>query len=743
MVGQGPISAVKPPAATTHEGRSDQFSFLIAQRNKTSIGAGLNAQHPIARHTAAGASRLLSVPVFPASGPRSIGVQARQIVNAPGDRFEREADTVAAKVMQQSRVTAIGDAPGNLVQRLGGRSGSVAGNAPAAVQSTLSSPGRPLDNAVRQFMEPRFGAGFERVRVHADRAAATSARQIGAQAYTAGQHIVFGEGAYRPESTAGRELIAHELTHVIQQTGVSGSGGAGGVRVQRRNIFQEIGGLFTGDTFESAALNDYLQFLRDEDRIEDFTDSDNKARAIVTQWKTGASAFTLTARLKSLLIQEMMSGFTGNDDENAILELLWRATNAELGTIFSEVSAERLNAVVHGSQWNELQQFYSVRFKGGMSEVLAGRIVPQGQPMRFGDEVVDLREPNSAEREQVREAINTETRTSTGAAPQFQQNISGEDPWEIRIRDKLNERIDSMHQRMVVNRPARISANMLDDTDINRVAAEAKRQTDVLYGAYYTKKPEFVVNVNIHDAFDTRDAYINSSQINADKSANFRVLKLLNGNSQIKAINNQHGAIYTRAEEWALIAPLLGFPLQPVLTEELNKTHPPHVTSGLVHTRRAELLDIHRNWNAYAGGGQIYLDRMEAPDDRGNRNKMYKLFRTVMHEYVHTLEHPDHERYRKSLPAQQGGFVLREGVTEYLSDKVWRQVNFTPQLRTLIEGGYQNPLDPNGHDFSWITDTYGYEERENAQRMADVVGPHNVAAAFFLGRVELIGGATG
>src|SRR5262249_51739086 len=81
----------------------------------------------------------------------------------------------------------------------------------------LRSPGRPLDASTRAFIEPRFGHDFSQVRVHTDTRAAESARSVNALAYTVGRNVVFGAGQYAPQSYAGRRLIAHELTHVIQQ----------------------------------------------------------------------------------------------------------------------------------------------------------------------------------------------------------------------------------------------------------------------------------------------------------------------------------------------------------------------------------------------------------------------------------------------------------------------------------------------------------------------------------------------
>jgi len=96
------------------------------------------------------------------------------------------------------------------------------GVAPKTVREALDSPGQPLDPTTRRFMEPRFGHDFSRIRIHADSRAGESTRAIGAEAYTAGEHIVFGRGRYAPDTPAGRELLAHELTHHVQQSAAIG-----------------------------------------------------------------------------------------------------------------------------------------------------------------------------------------------------------------------------------------------------------------------------------------------------------------------------------------------------------------------------------------------------------------------------------------------------------------------------------------------------------------------------------------
>ncbi len=93
--------------------------------------------------------------------------------------------------------------------------------------------GRPLEPEVRRVMEERLGHDFGSVRVHTDHAASESARAIHAQAYTVGSDVVFQSGRYQPDTPGGQHMLAHELTHVMQQQAgpVDGTPAAGGIRI--------------------------------------------------------------------------------------------------------------------------------------------------------------------------------------------------------------------------------------------------------------------------------------------------------------------------------------------------------------------------------------------------------------------------------------------------------------------------------------------------------------------------------
>jgi len=103
--------------------------------------------------------------------------------------------------------------------------------APAIVNKVLRGPGQPLAGAARAFMEDRFAHSFGNVRIHTDAEAARSARAVGAVAYTVGRNVVFDHGRYAPDTASGRRLLAHELTHVVQQRGAAAAGSTGGLRI--------------------------------------------------------------------------------------------------------------------------------------------------------------------------------------------------------------------------------------------------------------------------------------------------------------------------------------------------------------------------------------------------------------------------------------------------------------------------------------------------------------------------------
>jgi len=111
------------------------------------------------------------------------------------------------------------------IQRKAREGGGAAAPSRSLASAALSGqgPGRSLDSSSRAFMEPRFGRDLGGVRIHTDAPAARAAKMLSAEAFTVGGDIHFAEGRYRPDTIPGRRLLAHELTHTVQQGGGTGS----------------------------------------------------------------------------------------------------------------------------------------------------------------------------------------------------------------------------------------------------------------------------------------------------------------------------------------------------------------------------------------------------------------------------------------------------------------------------------------------------------------------------------------
>lgn len=181
-----------------------------------------------------GSTQVSSGRTIGATTAAPLSLQRKLTVNTPGDKYEQEADRVAEQVMRMpalplQRQCSCGKSSSggkceeckkkkrvasSFLQREA-TSANGAFAAPPIVSEVLSSTGSPLPESTRIFMESRFGQDFSQVKVHTDKRAAESAAAIQAQAYTVGSNIVFGRGVHPSQD---HHLLAHELTHVLQQS---------------------------------------------------------------------------------------------------------------------------------------------------------------------------------------------------------------------------------------------------------------------------------------------------------------------------------------------------------------------------------------------------------------------------------------------------------------------------------------------------------------------------------------------
>ena len=192
-------------------------------------------------------SQSTPAPLNPVWQTLATRMQTKLGVNTPGDKYEQEADRVAEEVLrmplpQHDRAAPFGNSPPTIQRRCteceeelhrqpieeeqeeetiqaketSSRTPKVTPDVQAQING-LRGSGQPLPESVHAFFRPRFGQDFSNVLVHTDARAAEAARAVNAQAFTVGRDVVFGAGAYAPGAVGGRRLLAHELTHVLQQ----------------------------------------------------------------------------------------------------------------------------------------------------------------------------------------------------------------------------------------------------------------------------------------------------------------------------------------------------------------------------------------------------------------------------------------------------------------------------------------------------------------------------------------------
>jgi hypothetical protein len=196
-------------------------------------------------------------------------IQTKLTVSEPNDQYEEEADQVADQVMRMASpppppadeveetkpgVQRSASALPPLVQASANGTPAVTPNLESSIHR-LKGSGHPLPGTERTFFEERMGVDLSNVRIHTGPDAVQTSRDLSARAYTVGSDIAFNEGTYQPGSSDGRRLLAHELTHVVQQGGAARlkHAPAGAVRRQEDTGAGQEKGLSEAETAKADA----------------------------------------------------------------------------------------------------------------------------------------------------------------------------------------------------------------------------------------------------------------------------------------------------------------------------------------------------------------------------------------------------------------------------------------------------------------------------------------------------------
>jgi peptidoglycan hydrolase-like protein with peptidoglycan-binding domain len=531
--------------------------------------------------------------------------------------------------------------------------------------------GVPLEPSVRTAMESRFGNDFGAVRVHAGTEATRSAQSYGALAYTLGRHVVFRDGHYAPHTDAGRRLLAHELAHVVQQSRDGGSA-ARGMRIQRK----EDSARFEGDK-----------------KIEDIA-------AGVAKLKKGDTGLQVTKLQQALvdlglLPASEVNGHFGEPTEKALIKFQHDEAIAETGVLDKD-SLVKLHAA------------YDTR-KPYIDQAKLDPAHPGTRTLSVDDKAAALKALVPA--------------PVPGAPSTFQDKFYG-----VRMEAHLTALIAAFHKELYEDKKP-LRANEAKNFDswavLEAPASAAQDVVDQLYGSYYggpgVKPPLTFAGGNLIDQWT--DEIIEDVGLTAPQQKNKargKVWYLINSNS--KDINADCSAVPSNPQETAILTPIV---------EKLVAT-PKQVQT---------LLDLDVGWEGASLNGKVYLQRYKStnPDankaKEANRVRMWDLFQTCIHEYLHTLAHKDFNTWAGQF-ATAGDITRYNTLTEGFCDFFTLNVRKTvapASVQAKVEGPYANG-NPPAPDHSGV-----YPSHHQAEQVVSIVGIKNAQAAYFQGKTNLMG----
>jgi len=603
------------------------------------------------------------------------------------DPFEYEADRIADQVMAPPTHRAVGGGLPRIQRYASQATDSARTAAPASVDRVLASPGRPLEPSLRQDMEHRFGSDFSRVRVHSGAVAEQSARDVNAYAYTVGPDIVFGAGRLAPQTQARDRLLAHELTHVIQQTG-----GAPGPGVSSP----------TGLQCDAASPDDVKQAsprFEGDARLESIS-------AGVTELASGASGLTV-AKLQQALVD------LGYMTAANVTRTFDPATKAAL-IKFQQDKLIVQSGKLDSATMKEFHKAYDT-----LSPYIANA---KNNPLVPGTRTLAATEKTAA--------LNALVPAPVAGAPStFKEDLGPpKGKYGPRIKSALTTLIAGLHKKLFEDKkPLRADPgkNFFSWSALEAPAKAAKDVVDKLYGSNYggpSAKPAMThAGGNLIDQW-TDEVATNAGLTAAQQKdkASQKVEYLIDSNCD--TINHEHSAVPSAPAEKAIITPIIAsFVASPTAIQVL--------------------LDLDIGWRGAQLLGKVYLQRFKSADPNAakakevNRVGMWKLFQTCIHEYIHTLAHPDFNTWARTFRAAGDNTrynALTEGFDDFFTLNVRKTVVPTT-VQATVEGPFANGNPP-------APDTSGvYPSVVQAEQVVAIVGIKNAQAGYFGGKTKLLG----
>ena len=752
VVGEGSVSTPAPPAerpnvpqsggvivddtATAEPGQLRRSEFMAQVRSSLTVTCdqelgriGRTSENcPYLQHwlghyenqSARDVERAVQRYAQPTPGTDARGL-VEAVISRAGVGVRRWIETGQTSDIPGMTTATEGDSPGGVQrQSLGKGPSAPPASDPVSIQARLGA-GSGLDTGVRSRMEHAMGASFGNVRVHTDGTASQLSRSLSARAFTVGNDIAFGRDQYRPGTPEGSALIAHELAHTVQQ---------------------RSGRAVTADGVENPRLEHEANRSAAATLLGDRTAVGGQS-GLTLQRCDGCSSCNVPV-LPTYSRSDLQAKVDGADTVSDIVAYVHSFPDSDRQTATSDLQSFRLDYIERMHNDHSLRATLGPRVVK-LNEVLqalyahvathqapAGTTPPGG---RWGPGAIPpsllagTRTPTAAERTELGRAM-TPVRTVGGVLPTFDATPVPPyiDGYEGRIRSRIGDWITDTHAQMVAGRgPVEHAnaANLHPMTRFEEIAQVSKRESDAVFGSYATGSA-FVAGVNLRDQWQDEEDRVNGPPVMplADRVLQARnlVSYALNNDEQVQEINDQHGAVPSRAAE----------------DGHLNA-----VRDHFSTTRTTELLEIDRGWPATADSdnAQVFLQLWIEPTDDANRTLFWDSFQTLIHEYLHTLAHPDYRTYADTFGYETAQYnTLIEGVNSLLTEIVWSTVaGRLAALKPEVEGAAFAAEPFNAALVPSITGQR-YASYAQAMAMVNIVGIRNLYAAYFLGQTDLIRG---
>lgn len=681
----------------------------------------------------------------PGTGTPPPTIQPKLSINQPGDEYEKEADAMANKVMRMSdgttgeglfspSISSIQrkcqhcEEEEKKVQRKETSDAALTPPSETYIQS-LSGKGRSLTTGERDFFEPRFGYDFSSVRLHADAEANKSAADINALAYTNQNNIVFGSGQYDTGTDKGKQLMAHELTHVVQQSQNKLQ------RAVQRQTITLNSGRQVGSTPAPAAN------LRED--VLEVMDSLHSSWAInnpdyAAEYPT-VSAVQHMGHVPVASIPHTIAAITANEQpilNNTVASGVFGLTLTNgVGRGMANVKADiaTLQGHLHTHQFLSTGNFTaeSAVVSAGpdpvpeasipqtLAALSAMKIAKLALGFRPHDIMAGTHALTATQRSQVEAQLIPGASSSGGVVslPTPDAICSTIPALETEIRANI---VPYVHTTAATFNATRASPPVLPIPQMNSMADVVQQELQSYFGDYLRSATHTAAS-----AF-TPGQYTVRSQLR-DQSTTVRWQTDDGRKSWVNYwISTRMGnAHHCNTADIDTVAHNIA--VDPLLTADIDTTV--------------------QSWPAEATGGininPFIRDASAGPAEI--RRGRWDAFTTIMHEAIHHLAHPDFVNAFNQMQ-DDSMQILKEGFNDMFRHELWFGAgNLRTRIaqpaynanRTIIEGA----AFPYNAGVVYYHPEYG--QRVEATRIRNIVGDANAKAAYFLGHTELLGLGSG